>query len=83
MVTVYFPSYGFRHPPSEGEVRGKPRRRLSALGGHESARRALRHDAGMRIPKAVRWLGWALWWGCLAFSLWFLWALYVLYTSGP
>ena len=38
-------------------------------------------DAGMPIPKAVRWVLWALWWGCLAFSLWFFWELYVLYTS--
>jgi hypothetical protein len=35
----------------------------------------------MRIPKLVRWGLWALWWGCLAFSVWVFWSLYEAMSS--
>lgn len=51
------------------------------MAGKIPAAPGVRDDAGMRIPKAVRWGLWTLWWGSLAFSLWFLWALYVVLTT--
>lgn len=35
------------------------------------------HDAVMRVPRPVRWVLWALWVGCLVFSLWFFREVYV------
>ncbi|ALO95056.1 hypothetical protein SHL15_3952 [Streptomyces hygroscopicus subsp. limoneus] len=50
--------------------------RLSAEGGKGAGGAGAGDDAVMRIPGAVRAALWVLWWGCLAFSVWFLWSLY-------
>jgi hypothetical protein len=33
------------------------------------------------MRRGLRLLLWVLWWGCLAFSLWFFWMVYVVYTT--
>ncbi len=50
--------------------------RLSAQGGTGTGAAAVSEDVAMRIPGAVRVALWVLWWGCLAFSVWFFWTLY-------
>ncbi|GGW17951.1 hypothetical protein GCM10018980_30520 [Streptomyces capoamus] len=50
--------------------------RLSAQGGTGTGGTGVSDDVLMRIPGAVRWALWVLWWGCLAFSVWFFWTLY-------
>jgi hypothetical protein len=35
----------------------------------------------MPMRRGLRLLLWVLWWGCLAFSLWFFWMVYVVYTT--
>ncbi|GGX74213.1 hypothetical protein GCM10010358_30730 [Streptomyces minutiscleroticus] len=64
MLTVFFPSYGFRHPPPCGRGRGKPRRahRLSAdpirsvatPSGRRPSSSAVRRDRSRRTADGRR-----------------------------